>query len=75
MRSADRAAIGDAAIAGLGLAQMSSSLVSDHMRAGRLVAVLPGHNWISHRDCCHLASNSPRRSASQESRRDPAERG
>lgn len=36
----DGAAIIDAAVAGLGLAQMPSSLVSDHIDAGRLVAVM-----------------------------------
>jgi DNA-binding transcriptional LysR family regulator len=36
----DGAAIVDAAVAGLGLAQMPSSLVSEHIKAGRLVAVL-----------------------------------
>jgi DNA-binding transcriptional LysR family regulator len=36
----DGAAIVDAAVAGLGLAQMPSSLVSDHIEAGRLVTVL-----------------------------------
>jgi DNA-binding transcriptional LysR family regulator len=36
----DGAAIVDAAVAGLGLAQMPSSLVADHIAAGRLVSVL-----------------------------------
>jgi DNA-binding transcriptional LysR family regulator len=36
----DGAAIVDAAVAGLGLAQMPSSLVSDHIEAGRLCSVL-----------------------------------
>jgi DNA-binding transcriptional LysR family regulator len=36
----DGAAIVDAAVAGLGLAQMPSSLVNDHIRAGRLNIVL-----------------------------------
>jgi DNA-binding transcriptional LysR family regulator len=36
----DGSAIVDAAVAGLGLAQMPSSLLADHIAAGRLVAVL-----------------------------------
>lgn len=36
----DGAAIVDAAVAGLGLAQMPSSLVADHIAAGRLVSIL-----------------------------------
>jgi DNA-binding transcriptional LysR family regulator len=36
----DGAAIIDAAVAGLGFAQMPSSLVADHIAAGRLVSVL-----------------------------------
>jgi DNA-binding transcriptional LysR family regulator len=36
----DGAAIVDAAVAGLGLAQMPSSLVANHIAAGRLVSVL-----------------------------------
>jgi DNA-binding transcriptional LysR family regulator len=36
----DGAAIVDAAVSGLGLAQMPSSLLDDHLRAGRLVSVL-----------------------------------
>jgi DNA-binding transcriptional LysR family regulator len=36
----DGAAIVDAAVAGLGLAQMPSSLISNHIEAGSLVTVL-----------------------------------
>jgi DNA-binding transcriptional LysR family regulator len=38
----DGAAIVDAAVAGLGLAQMPSSLLDDHIKAGRLSTVLDG---------------------------------